>query len=334
MALLIGVSVAGGGGDVGSVLAADGCPEPNDTAEQACELRAGSTVEDELRNADDADRLTIDVKDGQSVEVTAKGDSNVPGIGLKVRIEALDGQAIAEVGTGPGERFVLAERLPAGKYIIYLSGDGGDPGRSYPYSIKWRGLTTNGPIGLWSPRGSLRDLALAASDVGDGAVQTGGRLLARDIDRVYEAVYERENVQKMHKLGPLYTLNRVHVAESAERAQAVFDAWAVSDHIPEADDRRAYGSLGDQPMPPFGDIAYATGACTKCDDENPLRSYRVVARFDTVVYVLYTWGRDSGSNFDVTMFLANKLPRRLGLDGAPALPEQFFQRVPSTVITS
>ena len=334
MALLIGVSVAGGRGDVGNVLAADGCPEPNDTAEQACELRADRAIEDELRNSDDADRFRIEVKDGQSVEVTARGDSNVPGIGLKLRIEALDGQAISEVGTGPGERFVLAERLPAGKYILYLSGDGGDPGRSYAYSIKWRGLNTNGSIGLWSPRGSLRDLALAASEVGEQAVQSGGRLLARDIGRVYEAIYERENTEKVRKFGPMYLLNRVHVAESAEKAQAVFDAWAVSDHLPEADDRRAYGSLGDQPMPPFGDISYATGACTKCDDENPLRSYRVVARFDNVVHVLYSWGRDSSSNFDVVMFLANKLPKRLGVGGAPALPGQFFQRVPSTVIAS
>ena len=65
-------------------------------------------------------------------------------------------------------------------------------------------------------------------------------------------------------------------------------------------------------MPPLGDIAYATGACSKCDDDNPLRSYRIVARFDTVVHVLYAWGRDSGSNFDVVMYLANKLPKHLG----------------------
>jgi len=85
-----------------------------------------------------------------------------------------------------------------------------------------------------------------------------------------------------------------------------------------------------------------TVGMTKCDDENPLRSYRVVARFDTVVYVLYSWGRDSSSNFDVVMFLANKLPRRLGLDGtsdlpsgffqpAPPLPSEIVQRVPSTM---
>lgn len=329
LALVLGLSVAGGGGGVGSVLAADGCPEPNDTAEQACELRPDRTIEDVLSSSNDADRLRIEVKDGQSVEVTARGDSNVPDIGLKLRLEATDGQAIAEVGIGPGERFVLAERLPAGRYIIYLSGDGGDPGRSYPYSIKWRGLNTDGPIGLWSPRGSLRDLALPATEVGEQAVQTGGRLLARDIGRVYEAIYERENSEKVRRHGPMYLLNRVHVAESAERAQAIFDAWSVSDHIPEADDRRAYGSLGDQPMPPFGDVSYAIGACTKCDDENPLRSYRIVARFDTVVHVLYSWGRDSSSNFDVVMFLANKLPRRLGLDAPPRLPDRFFQYAPA-----
>jgi hypothetical protein len=330
LALVLGISVVGGGG-VRPVAAADGCPEPNDTAEQACELRVDRVIEDELSSSSDADRLRIEVRDGQSVEVTAKGESALPGIGLKLRIETLDGSAVAEVGTGPGERFVLAERLTAGKYIVYLSGDGGDSGRSYPYSIRWKAITTDGPLGLGSPRGSLRDLTLSAADVGEQAVQTGGRLLARDIGRVYEAIFERENSEKIRKFGPMYLLNRVHVAESVDRAQSVFDQWAVSDHMPEADDRRAYGSFGDQPMPPFGDIAYATGACTKCDDENPLRSYRVVARFDSVVYVIYSWGRDSSSNFEVVMYLANKLPRRLGFEQGPNLPERFFQRVLSTV---
>jgi hypothetical protein len=125
LALVVAVSVAGGAeGGVGSALAADGCPEPNDTAEQACKLRPDRAIESELRSSDDADRLGIDVKDGQSVEVTAKGNSSVPGTGLKLRIESTDGQAIAEVGTGPGERVVLAERLPAWRSIIYLSLDG------------------------------------------------------------------------------------------------------------------------------------------------------------------------------------------------------------------
>ena len=61
-----------------------------------------------------------------------------------------------------------------------------------------------------------------------------------------------------------------------------------------------------------------------------------------MVHVLYSWGRDSSSNFDVVMFLANKLPRRVGLDGpsdlpsgffqpGPALPSVILQRVPSTM---
>jgi hypothetical protein len=29
-------------------------------------------------------------------------------------------------------------------------------------------------LGLWSPRGSLRDLTLAASEIGEQAVETGG----------------------------------------------------------------------------------------------------------------------------------------------------------------
>jgi hypothetical protein len=52
----------------------------------------------------------------------------------------------------------------------------------------------------------------------------------------------------------------------------------------------------------------------------------VVERFDNVVHALYSWGRDSSSNFDVVMFLANKLPRRLGLDLSPSLLTGFFGR--------
>ena len=65
-------------------------------------------------------------------------------------------------------------------------------------------------------------------------------------------------------------------------------------------------------MPGFGDQAHALGACIKCDDDNPLRSHRLVARFDTTVYLLYTWGRDASANFDVVMNLAFKMAKHLG----------------------
>jgi hypothetical protein len=47
--------------------------------------------------------------------------------------------------------------------------------------------------------------------------------------------------------------------------------------------------------------------------------------------VLYAWGRDSGSNVDVVMHQANTLPKHLGLQLAPALPEHYLERVLSTV---
>jgi hypothetical protein len=295
-----------------AVLSADGgCPEPNDTPDKACDLKVGQTISDEIANDRDEDRLKLDVKDGQTIEVTAKGTASVGG--LKLRLEDVDGATIASVGTGPAERTVLAERLPAGRYIVALSGEGGEAGRTYPYSVRWKGIDTDGPIPTTSPRGSLRELTLGAREVGEQAVQTGGRLLATEFGRVYEAVFERENTEKVRRAGPVYLLNRVHVAPSADKAQVVFDTWAISDRMPEANESRQYESFGDQPMPtPIGDIAYATGACFKCNDENPLRSYRLVMRFDTVVYVLYSYGRDSSSNFDVVMFLANKLPKHLG----------------------
>jgi hypothetical protein len=277
----------------------------------------GQAVSDELENDRDEDRLRLDLKDGQTVEVTLKSTASVGGI--KLRLEDVDGNAIASIGLGPGERQVRAERLPAGKYVVDLSGEGGDPGRSYPYTVSWKGIDTDGAVPIASPRGPLRDLVLGPVDVGEQALQTGGRLLVADVGRVYEAIYERENTQQARKHGPMYLLNRVYVAPSADKAQAVFDAWAVSDTIPEANDSRPYESLGDQPMPPLGDIAYATGACSKCVDDNPLRSYRIVTRFDTVVYVLYTWGRDAGANFDVVMFLANRLQKHLGELQEPSL---------------
>lgn len=323
LALVLGVGAASGGG-APRVLAADGCPEPNDTVEKACELRLGQVVEDEIANDRDIDLLRIDVKAGQSVEVTAKGSASLGG--LKLRLEDPDGTVLASVGVAPGERTLLAERLPEGRYLVSVSGEGGDPGRAYPYSVSWKGIGTDGPLAPASERGSLRDLTLTPAEVGEQAVQTGGRLLATEIGRVYEAVYERENTEKARRFGPMYLLNRVHVAESADRAQAVFDAWAISDRLPEANEARAYESLGDQPIPsPIGDIAYATGACAKCNDENPLRSYRVVMRFDTVVHVLYSWGRDSSSNFDVVMFLVRKLPKHLADVQHPGLADGLFR---------
>ncbi len=301
LALTLGITTGGGGS--GRVLAADVCPEPNDTAEKACELKLGQTVEDEIADDRDTDLLRIEVKAGQGVEVMARSSASVGG--LKLRLEGADGSVLASVGAAPGERKVLAERLPEGTYLVALSGEGGEAGRPYPYSVTWKGITTDGPIAATPARGSLRELVLSPAEVGERATQTGGRLLATEIGRVYEAVYERENTEQARRNGPMYLLNRVHVAESADKAQAVFDAWAISDRIPEANDARPYESLGDQPIPSsIGDIAYATGACTKCNEENPLRSYRLVMRFDTIVYVLYSWGRDSSSNFDVVMFLA------------------------------
>lgn len=321
-ALLLGsVTVGGPGAIAPRALAADGCTEPNDSADRACELKQGQVISDELDTSKDEDRLSLDVKDGQTVEVTVK--SMAPIGGIKMRLEDADGNAIASIGLGPGERQVLAERLPAGKYFVDLTGEGGDPGRSFPYTISWKGTDSDGPLPIASPRGSLRDLVLGPVDVGQQALQTGGRLLATDVGRTYEAIYERENTQQARKYGPMYLLNRVYVAESVDKAQAVFDAWAVSDRMPEANDARPYESLGDQPMPPLGDIAYATGACFKCTDDNPLRSYRIVTRFDTVVYVLYAWGRDAGSNFDVVMFLANKLQKHLGQRQGP-FPEPLL----------
>src|SRR4051794_22506630 len=142
VALLVSLSILVTGGAPG-VLAAGDCPGPNDTAEKACELKIGQSVSDELANDRDEDRLKLDVKDGQTVEVTAK--STAPVGGIKLRLEDADGNAVAAVGLGPGEREVLAERLPAGRYIVTLSGEGGDPGRSYGYSIKWNGTDTDGP---------------------------------------------------------------------------------------------------------------------------------------------------------------------------------------------
>lgn len=312
---LVGLLLAGVGTTPAPALAADSCPEPNDTPDTACELRLDQPIEDELANVQDADRFRLTIKDGQSVEVTAKSKVGAQ----KLRIEGPDGKSIAEVGLGAGERQVVAERLPEGRYTVYLSADGGDPGQSFPYSINAKSLGTGPAVSLESARGNLRDLALTPIDIGAQALQTTGRLTAFESGRLYEVVYERENTLTARRNGPMYILNRVHVAESAEKAQAIFSNWDVFE-LPEAGPTRPYESLGDQTMPGFGDAAHALGACVKCDDDNPLRSYRIVARFDTTVYLLYTWGRDSSANFDVVMALAFKMSKHLGLTTDPYAP--------------
>ena len=312
--LLLAALVAAGTGSP-RVLAADGCPEPNDTADRACELRLDQPIEDELASVEDADRFRLTIKDGQSVQVTAKSPVGMQ----KLRIEGPDGKSIAEVGLGAGERQVVAERLPEGRYTVYLSGEGGDPGTTYPYTITAKAIGSGPAVTLESARGNLRDLTLTPSDIGAQALQTAGRLLTAENGRIYEVVYERENTVTARRNGPMYILNRVHVAESAEKAQAVYNAWDVFD-LPEAGPTRPFESLGDQTMPGFGDAAHTLGACVKCDEENPLRSYRLVARFDTVVYLLYTWGRDSSANFDVVMNLAFKMEKRLGVSSDQLVP--------------
>ena len=294
------------GADARVSLADDPCPEPNDTLERACELMADESAEGDLPTPADADRYRIDVADGQTVQVTL----SVPVGVQKLRLEAEGGLNVAEVGLAPGQRQVVGERLPAGRYFIYVSGEGGDPGTNRPYTVGWRVVGSGVAVPAGSMRGSIRDLALTPGDVGEKAVQTGGRSLVTDAGRVYEAVYERENTIVARKAGPMYILNRVVVTDSADRAKVVYDAWNVFD-LPDANDSRPFESLGEQTMPGFGDASRSLGACYKCDDDNPLRSYRLVARFDTVVYMLYTWGRDAGANFNIVMDLAFRFSKHL-----------------------
>jgi hypothetical protein len=292
--------------DVRPSRADDPCPEPNDNPEQACDLKADEPVDGDMPTPADADRYRIDVADGQSIVVTLNTKVGVQ----KLRLEADGGLNVAEVGLAPGKREITAERLPAGHYFIYISGEGGDPGTNRPYTVGWHVTGSGAPVPTGSAHGSIRDLALAYSDVGEKAVQTGGKSLVTDAGRVYEAVYERENTIVARKAGPIYMVNRVVVADTIDQAKSTYDAWNVFD-LPEANDSRPFESLGEQSMPPFGDAARSLGACYKCDDDNPLRSYRLVARFDTVVYMLYAWGRDAGTNFNVVMDLANRFAKHL-----------------------
>jgi hypothetical protein len=296
------------GTDVRVSMADDPRPEPNDAAERACELKADQDAQGDLPTPADADRYRIDVSDGQSVQVTLSAPIGVQ----KLRLEAEGGVTVAEVGLASGQRRVIGERLPAGPYFIYISGEGGDPGTNRPYSVGWHVVGSGAAVSAGSARGSVRDLALTPGDVGEKAVQTGGRSLVLDAGRVYEAIYERENTIIARKAGPMYIVNRVMVADSADRAKSIYDDWNVFD-LPEANDSRPFESLGEQTMPGFGDASRSLGACYKCDDDNPLRSYRLVARFDNVVYMLYTWGRDAGANYNVVMDLAIKLQKHLAI---------------------
>jgi hypothetical protein len=285
----------------------DICPEPNEAAGSACELRVDRKVTGEIESSSDGDRYRLTVEEGHSVVVTLSARTG----NHKLRLEALDGVPVAEVGRGAGVRRVVAERLPAGEYLAYVAGDDVDVRTQRSYELFWASEGRGAPVGLQGGGRVLRDLALSALDAGEGALQIEGRLMAGERGRVYLATYQRENVQPSFKLGPLFLLNRVFVGETADDARAVFVEWHKFD-LPDAEGiARPYTSLGDQPMPPVGDEAHALGACFKCDEENPLRHYRLVIRSDRVVWLLYTWGRDSGSNFNVVMSLVDKLVAKL-----------------------
>ncbi len=292
---------------VWSSVLADICPEPNDSAEAACELRVDRKAVGDLESTADADRYRVAVADGQSIAVTL----SAPTGHHKLRLETADRTPVAEVGQAAGVRRVVAERLPAGEYLIYVASDDVDQRTERSYELFWASEGRGEPMAVTGPGRALRDLALNPSEAGDNAAQTEGRLLAGDRGRVYLAVFQRENVQPNHKLGPLFVLNRVYVGDTPDDARTTYAEWDKFD-LPEADGiARPYASLGDQPMPALGDESHALGACYKCDEENPLRHYRVVIRADRVVWLLYTWGRDSGSNFNVVTRLLDRLVAKL-----------------------
>jgi hypothetical protein len=167
---------------------------------------------------------------------------------------------------GAGERQLVAERLPEGRYTVYMSAEGGDPGLSFPYSITAKSTGTGAAVSTEGPRGKLRELTLSPADIGAQALQTTGRLTVGEMGCQYEVIYERENTVTARRNGPMYILNRVVVADSGEQAHDLYSKWDVFD-LPEANAGRPYEFLGDQTMPGFGDEAHALGACVKCDEE-------------------------------------------------------------------
>ncbi len=275
-----------------SASAADVCPEPNDSPESACELPDGQ-AEGVIDSNEDADGYRIQVDNGQSVAVklTARAGN------FKLRLEMDDRNSVAEVGLGPSPRQVLAERLPSGMYYVYVAAEDADVPGGRPYVLA-RSSPSGPPVPVRAADRLLRDLAMTPAEAGEKAFQTEGRLMAGERGRWYQAIYERENVQAVRKLGPQYIISRVFVADSAEVARSIFADLSVFD-LPEADPGvRPFEHLGDQPMPGLGDESHALGACFKCDDDNPLRHYRLVIRSGNTVLLLYTWGRDAGGIFN------------------------------------
>jgi hypothetical protein len=52
---------------------------------------------------------------------------------------------------------------------LVASGEGGDPGTSYPYTIGWRSVGSGAALSTETPRGQLRDLVLPAVEAGEHA---------------------------------------------------------------------------------------------------------------------------------------------------------------------
>jgi hypothetical protein len=147
-----------------------------------------------------------------------------------------------------------------------------------------------------------------------------------------ELAWKRDSDPKVSRSGPEWVVNRVYVGKTEDEARRIFNEQNVRD-MPEAKALNlSFGSLGDQGMPQSpGDEARALGACNNCNDADPIRHYRIVFRRDSVVEVLYTYGRDSGNYFGVPMSFVLILDNRITAPVAGPLPEIITHQEPIQV---
>lgn len=295
---------------VGRVAAqGDGCPEPNDSFEQACDAPRGRKVFTELGVGNDVDRFRLKVADGQSIEIALNSAAGLQ----RMSLDAADGTPVADAAMSKHRRVILAERLPAGDYILSVEGEYPDPGASRAYDIEWKAVGDGPPLPITLVNGAApRDIALTLDEVGERATHSWSRLLAARNGRIYEAMYEREDTVQARKHGPQQVLSRIYIGTDAGVAREIFAEWNVFD-LPEAYEyKHDFEFLGEQPMPRFGEEFRALGACAKCNDgENPRRQLRVLSRQGANVVLLYTWGRDAGNNEFTVADLFGKIMRKL-----------------------
>ena len=123
--------------------------------------------------------------------------------------------------------------------------------------------------------------------------------------------WERDRDNEDVRVGPIITDNTVWVAKDVEAARSLFkDQVGKMRDFPESADKHTGPYAWD--IERRGDEIAALSACQDCKEKGTLNlHHRVVMRKDTVVTVLYIYGRDEVATQGLATFFVDKLAERL-----------------------